>query len=105
MSDSQQGPGWWLASDGKWYPPQAPNFAPPVFQKPPKNGPNGCLVALAIVGGLFVLLIVVGVIAGLASSDDTSRNGFSGSSDHPARDDVELSDCRLDEFGFFTAEL
>lgn len=22
MSDTAQGPGWWLASDGKWYPPQ-----------------------------------------------------------------------------------
>lgn len=24
MSDTQQGPGWWKASDGKWYPPQQP---------------------------------------------------------------------------------
>ena len=25
MSDTSQGPGWWQASDGKWYPPeQAP---------------------------------------------------------------------------------
>ena len=23
MSDTSQGPGWWLASDGKWYPPSA----------------------------------------------------------------------------------
>jgi len=23
MSDASQGPGWWLASDGKWYPPDA----------------------------------------------------------------------------------
>ncbi len=22
MSDTSQGEGWWLASDGKWYPPQ-----------------------------------------------------------------------------------
>jgi hypothetical protein len=22
MSDASQGPGWWLASDGKWYPPE-----------------------------------------------------------------------------------
>ncbi len=29
MSDSSQGPGWWQASDGKWYPPeQAPGAAP-----------------------------------------------------------------------------
>ena len=30
MSDSSQGPGWWLASDGKWYPPQPVEaFGPP----------------------------------------------------------------------------
>lgn len=29
MSDFSQGPGWWQASDGKWYPPeQAPGAAP-----------------------------------------------------------------------------
>ncbi len=29
MSDVSQGPGWWLASDGKWYPPEsAPNYQP-----------------------------------------------------------------------------
>ncbi len=29
MSDSAQGPGWWLASDGRWYPPeQAPGYEP-----------------------------------------------------------------------------
>ena len=28
MSDVSQGPGWWVASDGKWYPPELhPNFA------------------------------------------------------------------------------
>jgi hypothetical protein len=37
MSDFSQGPGWWQASDGKWYPPQAhpgqpysPQLYPPV---------------------------------------------------------------------------
>ncbi len=33
MSDTSQGPGWWQASDGKWYPPQqtapAPGAPPP----------------------------------------------------------------------------
>src|SRR5580698_6750715 len=33
MSDTSQGPGWWLASDGKWYPPEQwtgpPNTSPP----------------------------------------------------------------------------
>ncbi len=29
MSDTSQGPGWWIASDGKWYPPQ-PDQTPPA---------------------------------------------------------------------------
>ena len=30
VSDVSQGPGWWLASDGKWYSPeQAPGYRPP----------------------------------------------------------------------------
>lgn len=30
MSDVSQGPGWWIASDGKWYPPQPPPPPPPT---------------------------------------------------------------------------
>ncbi len=31
MSDQSQGDGWWLASDGKWYPPETrPGYIPPV---------------------------------------------------------------------------
>ncbi len=36
MSDTSQGPGWWEASDGKWYPPeQHPNDPPPTSSTPP----------------------------------------------------------------------
>ena len=42
MSDTSQGPGWWQASDGKWYPPeQAPPAAPtapPAAGAPPAYG-------------------------------------------------------------------
>lgn len=41
MSDTSQGPGWWLASDGKWYPPQpaaTPPPAPPGPPAPPMGG-------------------------------------------------------------------
>ena len=35
MSDTSQGPGWWQASDGKWYPPdQQPGVAPPLSPAP-----------------------------------------------------------------------
>jgi hypothetical protein len=36
MSDTQQGHDWWLASDGRWYPPQSrPAPAPPPPPPPP----------------------------------------------------------------------
>jgi hypothetical protein len=34
MSDTSQGPGWWLASDGKWYPPE-------LWTGPPEARPDG----------------------------------------------------------------
>lgn len=37
MSDTSQGEGWWLASDGKWYPPESkPLYVPP----PPPSWPG-----------------------------------------------------------------
>lgn len=41
MSDTSQGPGWWQASDGKWYPPeQAPGYqaAPSGYGAAPAGG-------------------------------------------------------------------
>jgi len=37
MSDTSQGPGWWLASDGKWYPPETAPLPPPL--PPPHTSP------------------------------------------------------------------
>ena len=37
MSDTSQGPGWWLASDGKWYPPE-------LWTGPPNSGPPGAAI-------------------------------------------------------------
>ena len=68
--EQSQGPGWWLASDGKWYPPdQAPAVPPPETWATPPAGPppssgmsTGAKVAIALVGGL-VGLIVLSVLA------------------------------------------
>jgi hypothetical protein len=35
MSDKPQGPGWWLASDGTWYPPELHPSMQGVGKKPP----------------------------------------------------------------------
>jgi hypothetical protein len=37
MSDTSQGPGWWLASDGKWYPPELWT-GPPAGAAPTNSG-------------------------------------------------------------------
>ena len=43
MSDVSQGEGWWLASDGKWYPPESnpqPVVPPPSPDQPPAGDPG-----------------------------------------------------------------
>ncbi|HUI03652.1 MAG TPA: RDD family protein [Acidimicrobiales bacterium] len=40
MSDVSQGPGWWMASDGKWYPPERhPDYVAPAPPPPPAAPP------------------------------------------------------------------
>lgn len=39
MSDMSQGPGWWQASDGKWYPPEAAGGLP-TSGPAPGGGPT-----------------------------------------------------------------
>lgn len=40
MSDTSQGPGWWLASDGRWYPPELAPAAPPAAGRGGELGPT-----------------------------------------------------------------
>ena len=56
------GPGYWLASDGKWYPPQAPTPPPmaPIPPPQPSKSGSGCLIGL-VVGGV-VLLVFLGIV-------------------------------------------
>ena len=95
MSQQPQGPGWWQASDGRWYPPQPQQYQPPYqpqnqppyqpqYQQqfgpgptPPRRSSNrGCLIAAVVVGVL--LLVGVGFAAwaiyrvGSAVSDVTA---------------------------------
>jgi hypothetical protein len=50
MSDASQGPGWWLASDGKWYPPETWT-GPPLPTAMPTAMPAGSPLPQAT-GGL-----------------------------------------------------
>lgn len=98
MSDTSQGPGWWLASDGKWYPPELwtgpPNtgLAGPASQSAPQGAPYGAAVppktnGLAIASlvcscaGLFLIGIpaVLGIIFGFVARSQIRRsNGAQG---------------------------
>ena len=70
MSQQPQGPGWWQASDGRWYPPQPPpQPGPPnvpyqqYMQQPPparRARNRGCVIAAIVT----VAVLVVG--AGIA---------------------------------------
>jgi hypothetical protein len=40
MSDTSQGPGWWLASDGKWYPPETHPAYEPIPRARPRSNAN-----------------------------------------------------------------
>ena len=61
MSDSPAGPDWWLASDGKWYPPTSqPGSAPP--------GPKPAWVGPALSGWLQGLFWVVAVLCALGAA-------------------------------------
>ena len=85
MSDTSQGEGWWLASDGKWYPPEsspapaapaAPVHGQPalgyaVVARPTANEAIWALVLgwiqvglTVLVGGLFIILVIVGAANG-----------------------------------------
>lgn len=77
MNQQQPQPGWWQASDGRWYPPQPPQQmsqqppqqgygAPAMHAAPPRRSRSGsgclvgCLVALVLVvalGGVGAFLI------------------------------------------------
>ena len=107
MSDGSQGPGWWVASDGRWYAPeQHPNYQVPRPIPPPPNPPAGfgqpppsyiittappknrkkkgrvILMVLAGLGALIAILIavliIVGVFEGIHSGHSNSYRGGDG---------------------------
>ena len=73
MSDTSMGQGWWLASDGRWYPPQsAPGTPPPpptaypggtvaapgyAYTSTPARGMNGMAIASMVLGILWIYWI------------------------------------------------
>src|SRR5882724_4648661 len=99
MSESPQGPGWWQASDEKWYPPHLHPHAQPATQPthpqqvaypqqgypaipPATSSGRGCGVAVVSVVVVVVALMIAAVIAGriLVHRATTKVEGLVGSS-------------------------
>ena len=85
MSDASQGPGWWQASDGKWYPPEAKLPPPPpgAYAAAPAPAGRSAATIVAIVVGAFVvatfLIAFLSILAitflGRSTGDKLSRLG------------------------------
>ena len=59
MSDQSQGPGWWLASDGKWYPPES---APTLTAPPPPGFPAAGYPRPGSTNGFAIVSMVLGIL-------------------------------------------
>ena len=95
MSDVSQGPGWWQAADGKWYPPapqpQQPPAPPgygapqPAYYAPagPKN--DGMSIAALVCGisaihtlflcGIGIVPAILGVVFGIIGKKKVEQSG------------------------------
>lgn len=66
MSDQSGGEGWWLASDGKWYPPtQQSGYAPPPLPPSYAAPPSGYQVftpAAPRTNGYAIAAMVLGIV-------------------------------------------
>lgn len=75
MSDTSQGPGWWQASDGKWYPPeQAQPAVAPLGGAPAGDLADwgqravGILIDFAIIFVLWIVAFVITLVFSAISS-------------------------------------
>jgi len=78
MSDTSQGPGWWQASDGKWYPPESAATPAPAGGAPGASafGPLadwgqravGILIDFAMIFVLWIVAFIITIILGAISS-------------------------------------
>lgn len=103
MSDVAQGPGWWQASDGKWYPPEShPSAAPlppPTLPPPQPSAPTVAperppskpwwkkwwVIALGAV-------VVLGIVGSIVGSNDSESEERVADTSSPSADTTAQSD-------------
>jgi hypothetical protein len=89
MSDTPTAPGWWQASDGKWYPPQqvpgavAHGYA--YYPGQQTRGTSGKAVASLVLGILSIVFCYLGfipgaiaIVLGVMAKRDIDREGLGG---------------------------
>lgn len=89
MTDQPPGPGYWKASDGQWYPPQAaPGATPPSYGMPggheldtPKKKSHKLRWTLLAIAAI---VVVAGIAEGSNSSNSSSSSGNSASDSSPS---------------------
>lgn len=113
MSDSQQGPDWWQASDGRWYPPAPP--PPPAWPTAPATAPapappgrsggkTAAIVVGAVVAGIFgVALFAILAITFLGRSDEVDRAATLSELERDGEGDQMKRAARESLAGVFTA--
>ncbi len=81
MSDTQEGPGWWLASNGKWYrPEQHPDYqasAPIPTNEAPSATPGRPVYLrkwFLIAAGVVVVLVIAGIAGGLSKKSSNPKS-------------------------------
>jgi len=84
MSDRPNGEGWWLASDGKWYPPESrPNPPPPPESSIQQAAPVGLSAGLTTaVTVFFWIVMAASAFACYASIDEIGK--FNEAFDFPS---------------------
>lgn len=81
MSDTSQGTGWWQASDGKWYAPEAHPSAAPNLPMPPQAPTNSPAAKKRkrwpwiTLGAVVLLFILIGVFSGSPKSTSSKSAG------------------------------
>ncbi len=80
MSDTSQGPGWWLASDGKWYPPESslPSPPPPAAPMTPiAQKTNGLAIASMVLGIVWIYWIgsILAIVFGHVALSQIKKSG------------------------------
>ena len=112
MSSWAQGPGWWQASDGRWYPPES---HPNILRPPPPHGADphghrsypgrrrtvwlsilGTLIVLVLIAVLVVLLVSIG---GPSKTDATFVPVSTSASSQQLGDDASELSRRLQTLG------